>query len=182
MGTATYLSPNTGNYQVGKGIVSFKKNGDADYRDLGNVSVMTITPDVTTLDHFSSRTGVKSKDLSIIVEKKATLKITADEITAYNVGLLTSGAVDESAVGGPTVDYMSQSSVQGALRFVGSNDQGAKITMDVFNVSFTPQGDLNLISDEWNELEMEADVLVATEAPNIGKFALIQFTDVTPAS
>lgn len=182
MPAPTYLSPNTGNYQVGKGNVTFKKEGDADYRHLGNVSSLVITPDVTTLDHFSSMAGVKSKDLSVVLEKKATLKITADEITAYNVSLLTLGALDESAIGGPTVDYLSEAAVTGALRFVGTNLLGAQITMDIYNVSFLPTGDFQLISDEWNEMEMEADVLVAGAGPNAGKFAKIQFTNVTPAS
>jgi hypothetical protein len=182
MPAPTYLSPNTGNYQVGKGVVTFKRPGDVTPRDLGNVSSLVISPDVTQLDHMSSRTGVKSKDLSVTVEKKATLKMTADEVTAYNVSLLTLGTLDESAVGGPTVDYLNEASVTGELVFTGANSVGAQITMTIYNVSFKPTGDLQMITDEWNELEMEADVLVATEAPNAGKFAKIVFTNVTPAS
>ena len=40
---ATETSPNVLNLQVGKGIVSFKRTGDADYRDLGNCTSFAVT-------------------------------------------------------------------------------------------------------------------------------------------
>jgi hypothetical protein len=178
----TLTSPNVGNLQVGKGIVSFKKQGDASFRDLGNVTSLVITPDMTTLDHFSSREGVKKKDLQIILEKKATVKLTMEEITAQNVALMVLGAVDEAAAGGPEVEIFSSTAVNGWLKFVGTNDVGPKITVDLYNVSFTPTGDFQLISDEWNNMEVEADVQVAPDGANVGKFGLVKFTNVDPAS
>lgn len=176
--TATQISPNTGNYQVGKGIVSFKKAGTDFFRDLGNVTDMTVTPDLTTLDHFSSRTGTKSKDLTIILEKACTCKLTMEEITAENVALMVLGTVDPTADGGPTVEIFSENSVSGWLKFVGENDVGPRVTVDLYNVSFNPSGDFELISDEFNAMEATADVLVSQNAPNVGKFGIIQFTNV----
>jgi len=178
----TLISPNVGNYQVGKGVVSFKKDGEANYRDLGNVSALVITPDLTTLDHFSSRTGTKSKDLSIVQEKKLTLKMTMDEITAHNIALMLLGDVDEDAVGGPVIEIFATNAVNGALRFVGANDIGAKCTMDLWNISFQPDGDFSLISDEWNEMETTADVLQAQSGDHAGKFGQIQLTNLSDAS
>lgn len=182
MSTPTLTSPNVDNLQVGKGIVSFKKTGDADYRDLGNVSEIVITPEVETLEHFSSREGTKKKDLVIVIEQKASCKITMEEITAGNLALMVYGTVDEAAVGGPEVEIFGGSSITGALKFVGTNDVGPKITVDLYNVSFTPTGDLSLISDEFNNMEVTADVLAATSGPNVGKFGLAKFTNVEPAS
>lgn len=154
-------SPNTGNYQVGKGIVSFKKEGEVSYRDMGNVASMVLTPDMTTLEHFSSREGTKKKDLVIILEKKATIVITMEEFTAQNLAIMMLGSVDEDAVGGPEIQVFDQAAVSGALRFVGTNEVGPKITMDLHNVTFTPTGDLNFISDEFGQMEATADVLAA---------------------
>jgi hypothetical protein len=182
MPTPTLTSPNVGNLQVGKGIVSFKKEGEATFRDLGNVTELVITPDMTTLDHFSSREGVRKKDLVVILEKKATVKLTMEEITAQNVALMVLGAVDEAAVGGPEVEIFSSTAVNGWLKFTGTNDVGPKITVDLYNVSFTPSGDFSLISDEWNNLEVEADVQVSSTSPNVGKFGLVKFTNVEPSS
>lgn len=178
----TLTSPNVDNLQVGKGIVSFKKTGESEYRDMGNVSSLTITPDLTTLEHFTSRAGVKLKDLTVILEKKGQVKITMEEITAHNFALMVLGTVDESAVGGPEVEIFAQSVITGALRFVGTNDIGPKITVDLYNVSVTPDGDLDLISDEWNQMELTMDMLAATEGPNAGKFGLAKWTNTEPAS
>lgn len=180
--TPTTLSPNVGNLQVGKGIVSFQKDGTGDFRDLGNVSEMVITPEVETLEHFSSRQGTKKKDLVIVLEQKATVKMTMEEFTPDNLALMLQGTVDEAAVGGPTVEIFGASSISGHLRFVGTNDVGPKITVDLYNVSFNPDGDLNMISDEFNGMEVTADVLAATSGENEGKFGIAQFTNTTVGS
>lgn len=163
----TLLSPNTGNYQVGKGVVTFKKEGESTFRDLGNVTSMALTPDLTTLDHFSSRAGTKKKDLVIVLEKKATVKIAMDEVTAANVALMVLGSVDESAVGGPEVQIFDQNAVNGWLRFDGQNEVGAQCLVDLYNVSFLPSGEFQLISDEFNNMEATADVQVAGITPAV---------------
>lgn len=184
MAEPSTTSPNVGNLQVGKGIVSFKKEGDSVFRDVGNVSSLVITPDMTTLDHFSSREGVKKKDISIIIEKKATVVMTMEEFTPENLAIMVVGAVDMAAVGGPEVEIFSQNAVNGWLKFVGTNEVGPKITIDLYNVGFTPSGDLGMISDEWNEMEVTGDVQVApaSDTANAGKFGVAKFTNVTAPS
>lgn len=178
MSTPTLTSPNVDNLQVGKGIVSFKKTGAATFRDLGNVTSLIITPDMTTLEHFSSRLGVKTKDLTVILEKKGTVKMVMEEFTAHNLAIMVLGSVDEDAVGGPEVQIFDSTEVTGELKFVGTNDIGPKITIDLYNVSFSPSGDLQMISDEWNNMEVTADMLVASGGPNDGKFGMAKFTNV----
>jgi hypothetical protein len=178
MTTPTLESPNVGNLQVGKGIVSFKKTGSSVFRDLGNVTSLAITPNLTTLEHFSSRLGVKSKDLTIVLEKKCSVKLVMEEITAENVALMLLGNLDETVVGGPEVEIFGQSSVTGELQFVGTNDVGPQCTVNLYNVSFTPSGDFSVISDEFNNMEATADVLVATSGTNVGKFGKVKFTNV----
>lgn len=184
MPTPTTTSPNVGNLQVGKGILSFKKAGSDTFRDLGNVSAMTLTPNLTTLDHFTSRAGTKLKDLTIILEKASTVKITMEEFTADNLALMLCGDADGFAVGGhPTVEIFSEDSITGELKFVGTNEVGPQMTVDLYNVSFTPSGDLNFISDStFGDMETTADVLAATDGENVGKFGLVTFTNVAPGS
>lgn len=182
MTSPTMHSPNVGNLQVGKGIVSFKKAGDTVFRDVGNVTSFILTPNMTTLEHFSSRAGVKKKDLTVILEKTGAVKMIMQEFTAQNLAIMLLGTFDEAAVGGPTVEVFSTTQVVGELKFVGTNDVGPKMTVDLYNVSFTPSGDLQMISDEWNNMEVTADMLVAESGPNIGKFGLVKFTNVTDIS
>lgn len=182
MTSPTMESPNVGNLQVGKGNVEFKMAGETEFRHLGNVTELTITPELETLEHFSSMEGTKKKDLTIVIEKKCTVALTMEEFTAFNLGIMLFGTIDEAAVGGPEVDIFSQTEVKGHLRFTGTNDVGPKITVDLYNVSFIPDGDVNMISDEWNNMELTGDVLVGDEAPYVGKFGLAKFTNVTDIS
>jgi hypothetical protein len=178
----TTISPNVDNLQVGKGKVEFKKTGDSVFRHLGNCSAFVVTPEVETLEHFSSLQGTKKKDLVIVLEQRATAQITMEEFTPENFALMVYGDVDEAAVGGPTVEIFANSSISGHLRFTGTNDVGPKITVDLYNVSFQPTGDLGFISDEFNEMEVTGDVLAATSGEFEGKFGVAQFTNMTVGS
>lgn len=183
MAGPTLIAPNTGNLMIGKGICSFKRTGAADYVDLGNVTDVVLTPDMTTLEHFTSRAGVKQKDLTVILEKKSSLKFTMEEFTPHNVGLMVLGAVDELAVDGPTVEIFSESLITGAFRFVGTNDIGPKWQMDLYNISVLPSGDFGLITDEWGNMEITADVLAdQAVGPTFGKFGILKLLNLASAS
>jgi hypothetical protein len=92
----TLVSPLTSQYYNGKGIVSVQITSgltpDGAYVDIGNVPVFEFTPTINTLAHFSSRLGVRSKDLEIITEKSAVLNMTMDEWTYRNLLLAFLGA------------------------------------------------------------------------------------------
>jgi hypothetical protein len=177
-------SPNVGNLQVGKGNVTFQKNFTGDFRHLGNCTSFTVTPEVELLEHFSSMEGTRKKDLVITIEQKATVAITMEEMTAFNMHIMVQGALDEAAVGGPEVEiFGATEAITGHLRFTGTNDVGPQITIDLYNVQFAPDGDLEMISDEFNAMEVTGDVLVApTGSAYVGKFGVAKFTNVTDVS
>lgn len=178
----TLLAPSTGNLTIGKGVASFKKTGAADYVDLGNCPEVVLTPDLETLEHFTSRSGVKTKDLVVVLTKSAQIKVTMEEVTSFNMSLMLMGDVDNAAVGGPRVEIFSLSTLTGAFKFVGENDIGAQVTMELWNVSLVPSGDFGLISDEWNNFEITGDVLIADTGPNVGQFGYVQITNIPGVS
>ena len=97
-GTVTHpdsgaVSPLVDMYYIGKGIVSIQLDGESTYRDIGNVPTFEFTPDITTLPHFSSRYGVRAKDLEVVTEKNASLNIVMDEFTYDNLMLTLMGEV-----------------------------------------------------------------------------------------
>jgi hypothetical protein len=155
--TISLTSPNTENYYVGKGIVYIKLPTDTDYVDVGNVTAMEFTPTVEKLDHFSSRTGIKTKDRSVVLSLAATLKVTMEEWTARNLALTLLGDVVESG-GIVSIDILTNNSQSAAVKFVGANDVGPQWSFEFPSVSFTPSGTLNPISDEWGALEVTGDV------------------------
>ena len=178
MPSPTLLSPNTGNYRIGKGRFEFKRDGEMDFKHMGNAPEAEFTPTIEKLDHFSSMEGVREKDLSVVVERGGTLAITLEEWTPDNMSLILLGTIDEGAVGGPTVEIFDQDSIEGQLTFYSNNDTGPRWNFYWFNVSFIPSQALNPISDEWGAIEVEAEVLVSQTAPNAGRFGYAQLTNL----
>lgn len=150
-------SPNVDNYYVGKGIVYVQLESDADYVDVGNVTALEFTPTVEKLDHFSSRTGIRQKDKSVVLTLSATLRMVMEEWTARNVALTLLGDYVESG-GIVSVDILTNSAIEAAVKFVGANDVGPQWSFEFPSVSFTPSAALNPISDEWGALEVTGEV------------------------
>lgn len=170
-------SPNVLNYYIGKGIISFRKSGDSDFRDVGNATVFEFAPNITQLDHFSSRTGVKTKDQVVVTEKAATLNITLEEWTIDNLRLaLLGGPVDPNSSGNSAFSIFAATKIAGEMRFIGTNDIGPRIQIDLPNVEFIPGKSINPISEGWGALEIVGNVLADTN----GNFGTVeQLTDGT---
>ena len=151
------MTASINNYTVGKGIVSFKKTGATDYVDMGNCPSFEFTPSLDKLEHFSSRSGVKTKDKTIVVQKSGEVKLVLEEWNADNLALAVLGTV--TTVGGDSViDIFGSDSVSGMLKFTGTNDVGPKYEWIFENVTFVPSAAISLISEEWGTLELTGDV------------------------
>ena len=159
-------SPSTDNYYVGKGKISIKITGGLTFRDLGNVSSLETAPNLTTLEHFSSREGVKKKDKEVVTEKKMTITMVMDEWTADNLAMALLGDITTDTDGNKVIDIISRNSFEGELKYEGTNEIGPQMDIDLFRVVFKPGKNLNPISDEWGNIEVEGEVL----ANNLGKF------------
>ena len=160
------VSPSTENYYVGKGKISFKAVGSATFRDLGNVSSLETSPNLTTLEHFSSREGVKKKDMEVVTEKKMTVTMVMDEWTADNLAMMLLGDVSTDVDGNKVIDIFSRNTFEGELKYEGTNEIGPQMDIDLFRVVFKPGKSLNPISDEWGNIEIEGEAL----ANDQGKF------------
>lgn len=174
----TLISPNSGNYRVGKGAWWFKKEGAADYVHMGNSPEAEFTPEIEKLEHFSSMEGVKEKDASIVLSRGGAIKLILEEWTPANMELALLGTLDLGAAGGPTVQIFDNDEVSGELKFISANSKGPKWDFYYHNVSFIPSAALNPISDEWGQMEINGEVLVGQVAPNVGKFGYAQLTNL----
>lgn len=151
--------PNVLNYYIGKGIVSVKLEGELEYRDVGNVSEFEFTPAIETLDHFSQREGVRTKDRKVVLEKSATLRMVMEEWVAENLALAVLGETEVNTAGDDVIQIFALSEVKAAVRFVGTNDVGNQVDIDLPVVSFQPGSSLTPISDEWGGIEVNGEVL-----------------------
>lgn len=174
----TLISPNTGNYRVGKGRVELKREGAMAFVHMGNCTTFEIQPSTNKLDHFSSMEGLKKKDASVVIETGGTVKINMEEWTPNNLSLMLLGEVDEGAVGGPTVDILALAEIKGELKFTSTNEVGPKWNFHLYNVSFSPSGSVNPISDEWGAMEVTGEILASQTVPNVGKFGFAQETNI----
>lgn len=152
--TAGRAAPDTRNYMLGKGHVMFKPDGESSYFHLGNVPSLTITPEVETIEHFSSMAEERVKDDTIISSKSGTIVITTEEATARNLELLLLGTMDEDAYGEITVDLFNRTAITGALLFVATNAKGPRWRLELPKVTLTPSGAFNPISEEINSMEI----------------------------
>lgn len=160
------VSPSTDNYYVGKGKISFKAVGETTFRDVGNVSSLETAPNITTLEHFSAREGVKKKDMEVVTEKKMTVTMVMDEWTADNLAMMLLGDVSIDVDGNKVIDIFSRNIFEGELKYEGTNEIGPQMDIDLFRVVFKPGKSLNPISDEWGNIEVEGEAL----ANDLGKF------------
>lgn len=168
-------SPDVLNYYIGKGTVSIKLDGEGSFRNVGNVPELELTPEIETLEHFSSQSGVKTKDREVVTEKGGTLRIVLDEITAENLQLSLVGGLDvNSPDDDKEIDIMSLSELKGAVNFVGANDIGQQVDIALLSVDFSKGAPFNLMSDEWGQIEITGELLAIA-----GKFGTMTVRDVT---
>jgi hypothetical protein len=96
------LAHDTDNYLYGKGRLYFKPEDGSGYLDLGNIPKFGIEVEVEKNEHFSSRSGTRDKDLSIVLEKSAKASLTLEEASAenLNIGFMGDGVVSGSQSAG----------------------------------------------------------------------------------
>ena len=95
-GVNTTGVPNTNDYNLGRGIVYFSlldTNGlpTGGYRDLGNAPEFNVSFETETLEHQSSRLGLKVTDKEVVISQKCKLSLTLDEINFDNLAIVMSG-------------------------------------------------------------------------------------------
>jgi hypothetical protein len=152
-------SPNVLNYFIGKGTVSFTPTGGA-ARDLGNAPSFSLGPTIETLEHFSSRSGIRSKDRTVTLSRGGVINMILDEITLENLQLaLFGGAIDDGTVGDREFSLLGASEITGSITLTGTNDVGNQFTVIVDSVTFTPTGEFDFISDEFGQIELTGEVL-----------------------
>jgi hypothetical protein len=154
------MTTSINNYTVGKGIVSFRKDGAGAYADMGNCTEFEFTPELEKLDHFSSREGVRTKDKSIVIQKSGTVRLVLDEWTRDNIALAVLGT--NAIVGGQSItEIFDSNAIKGSLKFTGTNEVGPKYEWVFPAVEFVPSSSISLLSDEWGTIELTGDVLIS---------------------
>lgn len=81
--------PNTADYVLGRGRIYFAEyaaDGKAyDFLDLGNAPEFVVTPESETIDHKTSRTGLRVVDVQALLSQKMNFRFTVDEFNHDNL-------------------------------------------------------------------------------------------------
>lgn len=124
------------------------------WTDLGNCSKFTWAAEVETLEHFSSRLGIKTRDKKVVTTQKGKLTLVLDEITEDNLALAVLGVT----TGGST-EIFAKSQVDVQVKLEGSNTVGDQFDWFWGAVSIIPGKEVSLIGDGWTEIELTGEVL-----------------------
>jgi hypothetical protein len=108
-------SPNVENYLLGRGRIYFdrfnaqgQKQG---YIDLGNAPDFSVNITKETLAHYSSRSGIKVKDLEVVKEIASSFQFTLEEFSLKNLELAflgTSSAANQTSGALTAQDYTAR--------------------------------------------------------------------------
>jgi hypothetical protein len=158
-------------YYIGKGVVEI--NTGSGYVDVGNVPVFELTPGVETLDHFSSRTGVRSLDRQVVVQTTVSLRMVLEEWTFENLLVALLGDETSDGSGNSAIDILANTSITAAVRFTGANEVGPTYKITLPSVKFTPSAALSVITEEWGQIELTGAVQSTGSPASFGKFTLI---------
>jgi hypothetical protein len=179
MPTPSIHSPNIGNYYVGRGFLSMKLEGESTFQDMGNCTKFTFQASPTRLDHYSSRVGVRKKDLTVITQLDAKLSMSLEEATVRNMALLTLGLPLESAAA--SLDIMSNPLFFAALQFTATNSVGPQWNAVFPLVLITPTTPFQMIAEgsgTWGVIEVEGDVQFDSVSNQFGWLFSTSFPDV----
>ena len=150
-------APSIRNYSIPRGTFTFTPTGGG-ATVLGNVRECVYTPDITKKDHFSTQVGIRTKDLSVVSQLGASMRMTLDELTDFNLAMYLLGDLGTSG----TIGALTNTTIVGSLSMTGTNTVGPMINF-TGDVSLQPAGDLTLVQDgdDWLGIPVSAEVLVS---------------------
>lgn len=151
-GLNTTGTANPNDYLLGRGIVyaAALSGGLPDasgWRDLGNCPQFNLNLEVETLEHQSSRSGLKVTDKEVVLSQKANVSFQLDEINFRNLALFLSGtsaatALTNPAIAGVTSIRLSTSVVLGRWYDLTSLDDGGGVRLyDVASANISLEQD-----------------------------------------
>lgn len=160
----------TDNYAVGKGVLTiaeFSGGAPGSYVDVGNVSSFEVEPSLERLPHFSARENYRLKDKNPIIESNYAVTFDADEMAASNLKRFLMGSLTQ----GMQVFAMTATDKEYALRFTSANPVGPQQIWDLWRMTLTPNGAVQLIGEDWMVMSFSgeglADVANHPESPYI---------------
>jgi hypothetical protein len=155
---------NTELYLVGKGILYIAEwsgttppTDPTDYEDVGNCTSFECEPMQERLEHYSSRSGYRTRDKYPIIETKYSLTFDLDEFAAKNMNRFLAGTLSANevlALQGANLEY--------ALKFISDNPTGPNFVARMWKVVLSSNGAMQWIGDDWAIMSFTGEGLADT--------------------
>jgi len=142
--------------------VSLTTTGDTATGDPGITNLATTTNLVVGRSYAVSGTGIPDGAMATFDGTDLVLDVDATA-TGTDVALEITAPI--------SMDIFSEAEKTGKVKFVGTNQVGAKCTYYLNNVSLTPTSSFNPISDEWGNFEVTGELLT----DEFGKFGQVYY-------
>lgn len=127
------------------------------YTEIGNCPSFEIEPVRETRPHYSSREGVRLRDLNPTTTLEYNLTFDCDEISATNLNKFFMGSKS-----GKEISAMQNYDAEYALVFVSNNPIGPNQIYYFWRVTLGPNGPLQLIGDEYLAMSFSGEGLADT--------------------
>lgn len=141
-------SPSTELYTLGRGILSIGawsgETPPGSVSDVGNCTEFNLTVTEEKLEHYSYRSGIRSKDKEVTLESGYEGNFILDEISQANMLMFFKGTLS-----GTTIRANTALDEEYELQFAAANPIGEKNNWTFHRVKLSPNGEFGLISDEW---------------------------------
>lgn len=133
---------------------------ELDYVDVGNCPSMEIEPTQERRPHYSSRAGLRVKDLNPVTQLDYTLTFDLDEISANNIKIFLMGTLNEAT---KVVSGMTNGNQEFAIKFVSDNPIGPDQIYYFHRCTIAPNAAMQLIGEEYLVMSYTAEGLADTE-------------------
>lgn len=134
-GLNTTGSPNTADINLGRGALFFAEldattQKPLGLRHLGNCSSLTLTVELDTLPHYSSRAGTRYLDREVVLTQGVKVGVTLDELNYQNLALFLAGTAT-AAVTNPSRTSVTDQQISAAAykgqRYLMVNSSGSQL-------------------------------------------------------
>lgn len=147
-----------------------------DYTDVGNAPDCSLEPTEEVLDHFSSRSGTRSKDKQTSLESGATVLFTIDSISVENFRLFLAGTTDTRGI---TISINQNLSAEYGMRFISDNAEGQNYRLEIWKAKIRAAGAYGFIAEDWAALSFTAEVLSDSTNHTTSEFGDLTFVTTT---
>lgn len=171
---------------AGRGVLSIATwNGTtpptypSDYTDLGNCPSFEVEPKAEKRPHYSSRSGLRTRDLNPVVQLEYDISFDLDELAAVNMQKFFLGSLNTSTY---VISALQSADTEYALRFVADNPLGPNQTYSFWRVTLSPSGPLQLIGDDYLVLSFSGEGLSDTVNHPSSPYFDIKYATTTTTS